>query len=109
MANYIRWQQRFSNYNKTLIQLEAFSEPPALNEREQQSLIKAFEYTLELAWNTLRGLMCSQGNAALLGSLDTYRLGLTEAGETLILMIQDRNLTSHTHHQAKSDAIGCKF
>jgi hypothetical protein len=77
MAEDIRWQQRFSNYRKALERLEDFLEPPALNEREQQGLIKAFEYTYELAWNTLRDLLRSQG-------------------EAWMLMLQDRNLTSHT-------------
>jgi len=72
-------------------------------------LIKAFEYTFELAWNTLRDLLRSQGNATLLGSLDTYRLGVIEAGETWILMIQDRNLTSHTYNRATADAIGAQI
>ncbi|MEB3263302.1 MAG: nucleotidyltransferase substrate binding protein [Synechococcus sp.] len=48
----VRWQQRFSNYCRALDQLERFLAPPALNEREQQGLIKAFEYTFELARNT---------------------------------------------------------
>jgi nucleotidyltransferase substrate binding protein (TIGR01987 family) len=110
MAEDIRWQQRFSNYNKALTQLESFMDPPELNEREQQGLIKAFEYTFELAWNTLRDLLRSQGNATLLGSRDTlreaFRLGLIEAGETWMLMIQDRNLTIHTYNRATADAIG---
>ena len=109
MMEDIRWQQRFSNYQKALAQLERFIEPPALNEREQQGLIKAFEYSFELAWNTLRDLLRSQGNATLLGSRDTlreaYRLGLIEQGETWMLMIQDRNLTSHTYNRATADAI----
>ena len=71
-----------------------------MNEREQQGLIKAFEYTYELAWNTLRDLLRSQGDASLLGSRDTlreaFRLGLIEQGEAWMLMLQDRNLTSHT-------------
>ena len=110
MTDDIRWQQRFSNYQKALAQLETFAQPPALNEREQQGLIKAFEYTYELAWNTLRDLLRSQGNAGLLGSRDTlreaFRLGLIEAGDTWMLMIQDRNLTSHTYNRATADAIG---
>jgi len=110
MTEDIRWQQRFSNYQKALAQLETFAQPPSLNEREQQGLIKAFEYTYELAWNTLRDLLRSQGNAALLGSRDTlreaFRLGLIEAGDTWMLMIQDRNLTSHTYNRATADAIG---
>ena len=51
MAEDIRWQQRFANYQLALQQLDTFFEPPALNDREQQGLIKAFEYTFELAWN----------------------------------------------------------
>ena len=110
MTDDIRWQQRFSNDQKALAQLETFAQPPALNEREQQGLIKAFETTYELAWNTLRDLLRSQGNAGLLGSRDTlreaFRLGLIEAGDTWMLMIQDRNLTSHTYNRATADAIG---
>jgi nucleotidyltransferase substrate binding protein (TIGR01987 family) len=105
----IRWQQRFSNYRKALAQLETFFAPPALNEREQQGLIKAFEYTYELAWNTLRDLLRSQGDATLLGSRDTlreaFRLGLIENGEAWMLMIQDRNLTRHTYNRSTADAI----
>ncbi len=109
MAEDIRWQQRFRNYERALAQLETFQEPPSLNEREQQGLIKAFEYTFELAWNTLRDLLRSQGDATLLGSRDTlreaFRLGLIEEGESWMLMIQDRNLTSHTYNRATADAI----
>ena len=56
MAADIRWQQRFVNYTRALEQLERFFEPPALNEREQQGLIKAFETTFELAWT--RSVIC---------------------------------------------------
>ena len=109
MAEDIRWQQRFSNYGKALAQLETFLEPPSLNEREQQGLIKAFEYSFELAWNTLRDLLRNQGNETLLGSRDTlreaFRLGLIEEGEIWMLMIQDRNLTSHTYNRSTAEAI----
>jgi nucleotidyltransferase substrate binding protein (TIGR01987 family) len=109
MAEDIRWQQRFRNYRQALAQLETFFQPPALNEREQQGLIKAFETTFELGWNTLRDLLRSQGNATLLGSRDTlreaFRLGLIADGEAWMLMIQDRNLTSHTYNRLTADAI----
>ena len=74
MTSDIRWQQRFSNYRQALAQLETFFEPPALNEREQQGLIKAFEYTFELAWNTLREAfrleVITDGEAAWLANAD---------------------------------------
>jgi nucleotidyltransferase substrate binding protein (TIGR01987 family) len=105
----IRWQQRFANYCRALQELETFFQPPALNQREQQGLIKAFEYTFELAWNTLRDLLRSQGDANLLGCRDTlreaFRLGLISNGEAWMLMIQDRNLTSHTYNRSTADAI----
>ena len=94
MAEDIRWQQRFSNYRRALAQLETFVEPPRLNEREQQGLIKAYEYTFELAWNTLR---------------EAFRLGLIEEGEAWMLMIQDRNLTSHTYNRSTADAIAANI
>ena len=90
MAADIRWQQRFSNYNRALAQLETFADPPAINEREQQRLNKAFEYTFNLASNTLRDLLRSQGDTTLLGSRDNlreaFRLGLSDAGESWMLM-----------------------
>ena len=113
MVVHSRWQQRFSNYCKALERLEDFLDPPALNEREQQGLIKAFEYTYELAWNTLRDLLRSQGDASLLGARDTlreaFRLGLIEQGDQLMLMIQDRNLTSHTYNRSTADAIASQI
>ena len=90
MAEGIRWQQRFSNYRRALAQLETFVEPPRLTEREQLGLIKAYEYTFELAWNTLR---------------EAFRLGLIEEGEAWMLMIQGRNLTSHTYNRATAEAV----
>ena len=60
MTEDIRWQQRFSNFQLALSQLETFFEPPELNGREEQGLIKAFEYTFELAWNSLRDLLSSR-------------------------------------------------
>jgi len=56
-------------------------------------------------WNLLR----SQGDPDLLGSRDTLReafwLGLISDGETWMLMIQDRNLTSHTYNRSTADMI----
>ena len=105
----MRLQQRVSNVCRALEQLEGFFEPPELNVREQQGLIKAFEYCFELGWNTLRDLLRSQGNATLLGSRDTlreaFRLGLLSDGEAWMLMIQDRNLTAHTYNRATAESI----
>jgi len=53
----IRWKQRFDNFSKAFKQLSdaiTLSNVRDLSQLEQQGLIQAFEYTFELAWNTLK-------------------------------------------------------
>jgi hypothetical protein len=59
-----RWQESFRYSHQALAQLETLFDSPALNEREQQGLIKALETTL-----VQRG----QGGATLLRSRYTLR------------------------------------
>jgi len=105
----IRWKQRFSNYQKALVQLTKFIDKGDLNELEEQGLIQAFEYTHELAWNLLRDYLRDQGTQNINGSKDAVRsafqVGLIEDGETWMDMIKDRNRTSHTYNQVTAEAI----
>ena len=57
----IHWQQRQQNFERALEQLEQACQRLELNELEAQGLIKAFEYTHELAWNMLGGLSAFSG------------------------------------------------
>ena len=50
----IRWKRRFTNYCNALTQHKKSIDKGDLSELEKQGLIKAFEYTNELAWNTLQ-------------------------------------------------------
>jgi nucleotidyltransferase substrate binding protein (TIGR01987 family) len=105
----IRWIQRFNNYTKALAQLTKFIQKIELNELEQQGLIQAFEYTYELAWNTLKDYFEMQGEANLYGSRDAFRLafkrGLVENGEAWMDMIKSRSLTSHTYNEETAQKI----
>ena len=105
----VRWQQRFANYCRALEQLELFFAPPALNERERQGLVKAFEYTYELGWTTLADLLRSRGSSDLLGSRDAIReafsTGLIADGPVWMAMVNDRNLTSHVYNRSTAEAI----
>lgn len=109
MPSDIRWQQRFANFCQALDQLETFFQPPELNKRERQGLIKAFEYCFELGWSTLRDLLLAEGNADLIGSRDTlrlaFRVGLIRDGEGWLQMVQDRNLTSHTYNRITAEQV----
>lgn len=105
----IRWVQRFNNFSKALSQLTKFIEKGTLNELEQQGLIQAFEYTFELAWNTVKDYFEAQGEMNILGSRDAFRLafkrGLIENGETWMDMITSRTLTSHTYNEEIAEKI----
>lgn len=105
----IRWQQRLANYKKALSQLTKFIEKGELNELEEQGLIKAFEYTYELAWNVIKDFLASRGNNSIYGSRDAIReafsTGLIEDGEGWMAMYADRNKTSHTYNEETADEI----
>ena len=105
----IRWKQRFSNYKKALAQLTKFIDEDELNELEKQGLIKAFEYTHELAWNLLKDYLQDQGIQNITGSKDSvreaFKVGLIEDGESWMDMIKDRNQTVHTYNESTAEAI----
>lgn len=105
----IRWMQRFNNFSKALGQLRKFIEKGALNELEKQGLIQAFEYTYELAWNTIKDYFEDQGETNIHGSRDAFRLafrrGLIKDGETWMDMIRSRGLTSHTYNEDIAEKI----
>jgi nucleotidyltransferase substrate binding protein (TIGR01987 family) len=103
----IRWKQRFQNYSKAVRQLSKFIEKGGLNELEEQGLIQSFEYTYELAWNTLKDIFEEQGETGIIGSRDAFRLAfkrdLIQNGEAWMDMIKSRRLTSHTYNEKLAD------
>ena len=105
----IRWIQRFNHLSKALEQLKKFIEKGELNELEKQGLIQAFEYTYELAWNTLKDYFQLQGETTVYGSRDAFRLafkrGLIENGETWMDMVRSRILTTHTYNEEVAEQI----
>jgi len=109
MSEYIRWKQRFSNYQKALTQLKKFIDKGELSELEEQGLIKAFEYTYELAWNTLKDFLEFRGQSDIYGSRDAiqkaFQLGIIEDGEGWMDMLKSRNKTSHTYNEDTAKEI----
>jgi len=109
----IRWIQRFTHFLKALSQLEEavqLAKQRPLSKLEEQGLIQAFEFTHELAWNTLKDFLESRGVQKLYGSKDAtreaFKTGLIENGETWMEMINSRNLTSHIYDEATAFEIG---
>lgn len=108
----IRWKQRFDNFKRalgTLEQAACLASQRPLSDLEQQGLIQGFEFTHELAWNTLKDYLENKGIVGIIGSRDATRMafknGLVEDGQTWMDMIKDRNLSSHTYHLEVANRI----
>ena len=108
----IRWQQRFENFQNALGELTEAVElyqHRSLSKLEKQGLVKAFEFTHELAWNVMKDYFEYQGKTSIMGSRDATReafnRGMIMDGENWMEMIRCRNLTPHTYNQETADKI----
>ena len=111
-AKDIRWIQRLDHFNKAFFQLKdavELSQQRKLSKLEEQGLIQAFEFTHELAWNTLKDFLESRGAQNLYGSKDVIREAfkreLLADGDVWMDMISKRNLTSHTYDETTAAKI----
>ena len=99
----IRWKQRFRNFKKAFAQLERIVQMDHLNDIEEQGLIKAFEYTYELSWKVLQDLLKERGYIGAPGPRpviqQSFQDGYIIDGKGWMVMLQDRNLTTHTYDE----------
>ncbi len=109
----IRWIQRFANFQKALGRLNTFCAVEKLNEMEEQGLIKAFEYTYELAWKTLQDLLQEKGFDQVLGPKpvidQSFQNGYIRDGKGWVRMHKSRNLTSHTYDSQTAEEIATEI
>ena len=100
----IRWQQRLSNFERALALLRAalIDGPAALNQLEKEGVVQRFEYTLELAWKTIKDYLEESGLVLTAVTprqviKDAFAARILADGQTWIDMIDHRNLLSHTY------------
>ena len=112
MTEEIRWQYRFTNFSHAFFLLEEALEEgvEALNELEREGVIQRFEYTFELAWNTLKDRMEYDGVGLTTVTprnviREAFRARLIGDGEAWIDMLNDRNLMSHTYDSARFEQV----
>ena len=106
----VRWKQRFSNYKKAH---GRFRDTSAFFEKNRsgvavfvamEALIKCFEFTFELAWQTMKDYIAYQGYVKdIHGSRDSLRAAqqfdLISNGQLWIDMIDDRNRATHAYDE----------
>ena len=104
MAQEVRWHYRFRNFSRAYSLLsEALEEGvDGLNDLEKEGVIQRFEYTFELAWNTLKDRLEYDG--VVMESVTPRNVirtatsvGLIADGQTWVNMLEDRRNTSHRY------------
>ena len=125
----IRWEQRFSNYEKALEKLHQavekiktdfklddkgkIDDDEFLDDIIKEGLIQRFEYTHELAWNVMKDFLGEIGEVKMFGSKDAtkeaFAAELIQDGEIWMDMVLSRNKTSHTYNEETADEIFLKI
>jgi len=101
----VRWKQRFSNYRKAYSQLKQAltdyddSAPDIIKE----GILQRFEFTHELAWNTLKNYLEYEGHQNIAGLRSAtklaFNLGIISNGQTWMDMIESRYRTVHAYDE----------
>ena len=104
----IRWKQRFDNlqraYRRLRWALEIHQQDPS-DELIRMAVIKAYEFTFELSWKTLKDFLAYNGIDAKLPRevlKQAFATGLVIDGQLWIDMLEERNLMAHTYDDARA-------
>ena len=80
----------------------------AVSDLEKDGVIQRFEFTFELMWKTSK-LVLSEKGINLSNPKDTvkelFRQGWITEEQPALIMLEDRNKTSHTYNKETSDLI----
>ncbi|HRO43339.1 MAG TPA: HI0074 family nucleotidyltransferase substrate-binding subunit [Flavipsychrobacter sp.] len=104
----IRWQQRFANYERAFKRLSEAMQEEELNELERNGLVQRFEFTLELAWKTMKDFLEEKGFAFKPSPKDTFRQAqegrYIDYAQELIDGLDIRNELSHDYDGKKFES-----
>jgi nucleotidyltransferase substrate binding protein (TIGR01987 family) len=101
----IRWKQRFANFQKAMVRLSDACDREEYSELERSGLVQTFEFSFELAWNTLKDVLSYEGfetrtpREAIRTSFTAGYLNEMEAAAALDAL-EKRNLLSHNYDEA---------
>jgi nucleotidyltransferase substrate binding protein (TIGR01987 family) len=102
------------NFEKAVNKLEEFLRAPITEDRDKAGIIQAFEFSFELSWKTIQKMTAVHGKTV--GSAKqafraAFELGWIKESEheQYIMMIDDRNLTSHTYKEDLANQILVKI
>ncbi len=100
MQKDIRFIQRYTHFTQAFVKLREVVSMPELNEIEQNGMVQRFEFTLELAWKTMRDFLTDEG-FVVWSPKETIRQafasGYIDDAQVWIDMIDLRNAFSHDY------------
>jgi nucleotidyltransferase substrate binding protein (TIGR01987 family) len=105
----VRWKQRFESYRKALVLLrEALADVDSLSQLEKEGTVQRFEFTVELAWNTMKDYLEESG--VVLAPVtpknvvkQAFTAKIISDGQLWIDMLDCRNRMSHTYDERVFD------
>lgn len=108
----IRWQQRFSQFEKAfcLLKLAIAIEQPSVIERA--GLIQFFEMAFELGWKLLKDYEEAEGYTVKSprdAIKQAFQAGFIGRGHDWMDALEDRNLTTHTYNEQTAIAVEQKI
>lgn len=92
MTQDVRWQQRFANFEKALLFLQA-------------GMVQAFEFTFELAWKTLKDYLSTKGITSNFPRdviKDAFQTEIIQDGISWLRMLDKRKELSHTYNETSA-------
>ncbi|MES2627448.1 MAG: HI0074 family nucleotidyltransferase substrate-binding subunit [Bacteroidota bacterium] len=97
----LRWVQRYSNFDKAFQRLKESLELEQLSELERNGVVQRFEFTLELAWKTMKDFLENEGFQFKPTPKETIRqafqAGFITDAQPLIDGFEIRNELSHDY------------
>jgi len=105
----VRWKQRLENFTRAVGTLESALKIDSPDIIQKAGIIQFFEMSFELAWNTVKDYLESQGFIDIAtprkAIKKAFQLSLIADGELWLKGLEDRNLTPHTYNEHTANEI----
>lgn len=104
-------QQKITNYSNALKRMKEALAVESADDIVLDAIIQRFEFTVELAWKTMRAVLLDEGVAQeeLMSPKQVIRAAfqadLISEGDAWFAMLEARNITSHVYDLAEAEKI----
>ena len=105
-------QNKLDNFQKAILRLQEAVEEYTKNQTNdvlRDGLIQRFEFTYELAWKATKAVLEDLGIVDIRSPkatfIEAFSQGLIQKETTWLMMLKDRNMTTHVYKEEIADEI----